>query len=176
MIIVYQSLGSRPIQVLDLFTPVPRLFGTTSRCLSVQPFQLLPLKNIWRHISLIWRFPHRYRHSPWPVDVTELFPRLCCWTLIWLSRHWAWLRRGCWRYKSLIDWLIDWWLSDGPTNEHITCHSLTLIDRHSVYHSVHDTACTAMYMTQHVLYRTCTPYCFVGRLCRELMNSHHEYD
>ena len=23
-------------------------------------------------------FPHRYRHSPWPVDVTELFPRFCC--------------------------------------------------------------------------------------------------
>ena len=43
----------------------------------------------------------------WPVDVTELFPR-CCWTLIWLSRHWAWLRRGYWRYSSLNDWLIDW--------------------------------------------------------------------
>ena len=23
----------------------------------------------------------------------ELFPRFCCWTLIWLSRHWVWL---CW--------------------------------------------------------------------------------
>ena len=65
-------------------------------------------KNIWRHISLIWPFPHRYRHSPWSVDVTELFPRFCCWTLIWLSHHWAWLRRGYWRYRSLIDWLIDW--------------------------------------------------------------------
>ena len=39
------------------------LFGTTSRCLSVQPVQLLPSRNIWRHISLIWPFPHRYRHS-----------------------------------------------------------------------------------------------------------------
>ena len=38
---------------------------------------------------------------------TELFPRFCCWTLIWLSRHWAWLRRGYWRNRSLIDWLID---------------------------------------------------------------------
>ena len=63
-------------------------------------------KNIWRHISLIWPFPHRYRHSPWPVDVTELFPRFCCWTLIWLSRHWAWLRWGYWCYRNLIDW---WW-------------------------------------------------------------------
>ena len=108
MIIVCQSLGSRPILVLELFTLVPRLFGTTSRCLSVQLFQLLPLRNIWRHISLIWPFPHRYRHSPWPVDVTELFPRFYHWTLIWLSRHWAWLRQGYWHYRSLIDWLIDW--------------------------------------------------------------------
>ena len=37
---------------------------------------------------------------------TEIW--FCCWTLIWLSRHWAWLRRGYWRYRSLIDWLIDW--------------------------------------------------------------------
>ena len=108
MIIVCQSLGSRPILVLELFTLVPRLFETTYRCLSVQPVQLLPSRNIWRHISLTWPFPHRYRHSPWPVDVMELFPRFCCWTLIWLSRQWAWLRRGYWRYRSLIDWLIGW--------------------------------------------------------------------
>ena len=107
-IIVCQSLGSRPILVQELFTFVPRLFGTTCRCLSVQPVQLLPLRNIWRRISLTWLFPHRYRHSPWPVDVTELFSRFCCWTLIWLSRHWAWLHPGYWRYRSLIDWLIDW--------------------------------------------------------------------
>ena len=66
-------------------------------------------KNIWRHISLIWPFPHRYRQSPWPVDFKELFPRFCCWTLIWLLRHWAWLCWGFWRYRRLIDWLmIDW--------------------------------------------------------------------
>ena len=106
-IIVCQSIGSTPILVQELFTPVPRLFGTTCHCLSVRPFQLLPLRNIWRHISLTWPFPHRYRPAPWPVDVTELFPRFCCWALIWLLRHWAWLRRGYWRYRSLIDWLID---------------------------------------------------------------------
>ena len=39
---------------------------------------------------------------------TEVFPRFCCWTLIWLSRHWAWLCRGYWLYRSLIDWSIDW--------------------------------------------------------------------
>ena len=44
---------------------------------------------------------------PWPVDVTKLFPQFCCWTLIRLSRHWAWLHRGYWRYRSLVDWLID---------------------------------------------------------------------
>ena len=110
MIIVCQSQGSRPILVLELFTLMPRLFGTTSRCLSVLPVQLLPSRNIWRHISLIWPFPPRYRHYPWPADVTELFPWFCCWTLIRLSRHWACLRWGYWRYRSLIliDWLIDW--------------------------------------------------------------------
>ena len=77
-IIVCQSLGSRPTQVQELFTLVSHLFRTISRCLSVQPFQLLPLRNIWRYISLTWSFPHRYRHSPWPVDVTELFRRCCC--------------------------------------------------------------------------------------------------
>ena len=90
---------------LQLFTIVPCLSGTTSCCLSVQPVQLLPSRNIWRHISLIWPFSHRYRHSPWPV-VMELFPRFCCWTLIWLLRHWAWLRWGYWGYRRLIDWLI----------------------------------------------------------------------
>ena len=30
---------------------MPHLFGTTSHCLSVQPFQLLPSRSIWRSIS-----------------------------------------------------------------------------------------------------------------------------
>ena len=107
MIIVCQSLGGRPILVLELFTLVLCPFGTTSHCLSVQPVLLLPSRNIWRHISLIWPVPHRYHHSPSPVDVTELFPRFCCWTLIWLLHHRVWLRRGYWRYRSVTDWLID---------------------------------------------------------------------
>ena len=36
------------------------------------------LRNIRRHISLTWPFPHRYLHARWPVDVMELFPRFCC--------------------------------------------------------------------------------------------------
>ena len=119
MIIACQSLGSRPILVLELFTLVPLLFGTTSRGLSVQPVQLLPSRNIWRHISLTWPFPHWYRHSPWPVDVTELFPRFCCCTLIWLSRHWAWLHRGYWRYRSSIDWLIEVYLTSVYYDIHV---------------------------------------------------------
>ena len=107
MIIICQSLRSRPTEVQDLFTLLPRLFGTTCCCLSVQPYHLLPLRNIWRRISLTWPFPHRHRHARWHVDVTELFPRFCCWTLIRLSRHSAWLRRGYWHYRNLIDWL-EW--------------------------------------------------------------------
>ena len=45
-----QSLGSRPILVLELFTLVPRLFGTTCRCFSVQPVQLLPKKYVKTHL------------------------------------------------------------------------------------------------------------------------------
>ena len=79
--------------------------------LSLQPVQFLPSRNISRHISLIRPLPYRYRHSPWPVDVTKLFPRFCCWSLIWLSCHRPWLRRGYWRYRSLNDLLIDWNMS-----------------------------------------------------------------
>ena len=46
----FQSLGSRPILVLELFTLVLRLFGTNSHCLFVQPVQLLPSRNIWTHV------------------------------------------------------------------------------------------------------------------------------
>ena len=69
MIIVCQSLGSRAILVLELSLLCPISLEQPPG-LSVQPVQLLPSRNIWRHISLIWPFPHRYRHSPWPVDVT----------------------------------------------------------------------------------------------------------
>ena len=45
-----------------------------------------------------------------PVDVTERLQRLRIWTPIWLLHHWACLRRGYWRYRNLIDWLIDIYL------------------------------------------------------------------
>ena len=84
--LVCQSLGSRPTQVQDHLTLVPLLFRTTSRYLSVQPFQSLPLRHISRHISLTWPFPNRHQHTRWPVDVMELFLWFSCWTLIRLLR------------------------------------------------------------------------------------------
>ena len=117
-VLVCRSLGSRPTQTQELFTLVPRPFRTTSCCLSMQPFQLLPSRNIWRHTSLTWPFSHRHRHAWWPVDVTEPFRRVCCRPLIWLSHHWAWLCRGYWRYRNLIDWLFmqsqNTWLARLP--------------------------------------------------------------
>ena len=126
------------------FHSCARLFGTTSHCLSFQPFQLLPLRKIWRNISFTWPFPHRYSHAPWPVDVTELFPQFCCWTMIRLSHHWAWLRRGYWRCRGLIDWLIDkrkllCWLARQPTYSDLSedlClhwHSFTLMGNGSKF-------------------------------------------
>ena len=104
--LVCPSLGSRPGQVQELFTLVPSLFGTACRCLSIQPFPLLPSRNIWRHISSTWPFPHRRQHALQVVDVTELLHRFGCWTPIPLSHHWAWLRLAYWHYRNLIDWLI----------------------------------------------------------------------
>ena len=87
------------------FTLVPRLFGTTFHYLSIQLFQLLPSRNLWRHSSLTWPFPYRHRHARWPF-VMELFLLFCDWTLIRLSHHWPWLHREYWCYRNLIDWLI----------------------------------------------------------------------
>ena len=97
--------------------------GTTSRCLSVQPFQLLPSRNIWRHISLTWPFHQRNQHTQWPVDVTELFLWFCCWTLVQLLRHWAWLCWGYWCFRNLIDWLIDdaHWQQETHQGEDVHC-------------------------------------------------------
>ena len=96
------SMGSN-CQSLERFTLVPLLFGTTSHCLSVQPFQLLPSRNIWRRH--LFDMAHRHHHTQWPVNVMELLHQLCCWTPIWLSCHWAWLFQGYWRYRNLNAWL-----------------------------------------------------------------------
>ena len=115
MIIVCQSLGSRPIRVLELFTLVPSFFGTTCRCLSVQPVQLLPSRNIWRHISLIW---------PFPIDTATphglLMLRNCF--LDFAVEHWF----GCCATESgftgdigtIEVWLIDWLIENILTQRH----------------------------------------------------------
>ena len=97
------------------------LFGTTSRCLSIQPIQLMPLRDIWRHIPWTWPFPNRYRHAPWPIDVTEWFPQFCCWTTIRLLRHWDWLSWGYWCYRSLIDMYVQIFTSCKSVQATLNC-------------------------------------------------------
>ena len=106
-IIACQSPGQdqQRCKRFSLLWPIP-LEQPAAVCLSVQPIQLLPVRNISRHISVTGPFLHRYQHARWPVDVMEQFHQFCCWTLIRLSRPWARLWREYWRYRSLIDWLI----------------------------------------------------------------------
>ena len=104
--LVCQSLGSIPTQTQELFPLVLCLFGTTCCCLSIKPFQLLPSRNIWRHISLTWPFPLRHWHTRHPLDAMELFHQFCYWTLIRLSRHWVWHCQGYWSYRN---WMDDWY-------------------------------------------------------------------
>ena len=62
-VLVCWSPGSRPTLAQELFTLVLYLFGTTSHCLSVQLFQLLPSRIIWRYMSLTWPFPLRHQYA-----------------------------------------------------------------------------------------------------------------
>ena len=55
----------------------------------------------------------------------QMYCCCCRWTLIWLLRPWAWLGRGYWRNRSLIDWLTS------GTNLHVTAHNTV---RYSVHH------------------------------------------
>ena len=100
-------LRSGPTQAQELFTLVPCLFGTTCRCLSVQPYQLLPSRNISGHISLTW---------PPPIDTRTPDGLLMLWNcFIDLAVEHQFsgctteprLRRGYWRYRKLIDW-FEW--------------------------------------------------------------------
>ena len=117
MIIVCQSLGSRPILVLELFTLVLRLFGTTSCCLSVQPVQLLPSRR--SEDSSLW-----FGLSPMDTVTPHglLMLRNCF--LDFAVEHWF----GCRSTEPgiagdlgaievwLIDWLIDWFTRPVPTD------------------------------------------------------------
>ena len=93
---------------------MPHLFGTTFLYLSVQPPRLPPSEDVSKHTFSTWPFPRRHRCALLPVDVTVRLQRLRIWTLIWLLRDWAWLSRGYWRYRNLIDWLIDCMMKKRP--------------------------------------------------------------
>ena len=78
----------------------------------------------WGSVSHL-AFPHRHQHALWLIDVTQLLHWFCCWSLIGLCRHCAWLSRGYWDSKSLIgwfDWLIDILLCSGLWNRPNTNH------------------------------------------------------
>ena len=105
------SLGSRPTLAQGPSAHAPLLFGTTFNHLSVQPPRLPPSEDVSKDTFSTWPPPRRHRCAQPPVDVTERLQWLRIWTPIWLLGHWAWLRRGYWRYRKLIDWLIDWWVS-----------------------------------------------------------------
>ena len=126
--LVCRCIGSRPTQVQEHFTLVPLLFGTTCRCLSVQPFQLLPSRNIWKHISLIWP-------PPPPIDTSTPDGLLMLWScsIDLALEHWF----GCHAtdpgfagdISTTEIWLIDWlktrlWMTFAilPVLE-LTCHT-----------------------------------------------------
>ena len=76
-VLVFRSICQDQHRHWELFTLVPRLFGTTCHCLSIQPFQLLPLK---KHLKTsLWHSfpPIDTCTSDGPVDVMELFLWFC---------------------------------------------------------------------------------------------------
>ena len=118
------------------------LFETVCRCLFVQPFQLLPSRNISRHISLTWSFPLRHGHTWRPVDAKELFYRFAV-------EHWF----GCritepgfpGNISAVEIWLIDWMVMMrlpllSVQSDHICVQRWKTYSRHvhprlSLYHS-----------------------------------------
>ena len=102
--IVCQSLGSRHTHTFPLLCPVcleqPAdvcLFSHFSCYLQETSEDTSP----WLGLS-----PFRHQLTWQPTDALELLHRFCYGALIHLSYHWAWLRRGYWRYRNLTDWLI----------------------------------------------------------------------
>ena len=77
-------------------------------------------KNHLKTHLLTWPFSHGHKHAQWLFRATGLLYWFCCWTLIWLSHHCAWLCWGSWCYSNLIDWLVwcrwpgwEWWGKHG---------------------------------------------------------------
>ena len=91
--------GVRAIQLFPLFLWNNVLLSVCAATATVFIRQLL------KTLLFDWAFPYIQQHSRWPVVVIKLLYRWCRWTLILLSRHWAWQRQG---YRCYINWLIDW--------------------------------------------------------------------
>ena len=85
----YTVYGIFMVRQTEILTwPKNNLGSSHTRCTSV-----------CEKCGVIWDL---FQFSP-----NKQFSWFRCWTLILLSHHRAWLHRGYWRYRSLIDWLID---------------------------------------------------------------------
>ena len=93
-VLVCRSLGSRPTQAEELFTLVLRLFGTTSRCLSIQPFQLLPFQETSQDPSLWLVLPSIDTNTPDGPLMLRVSSILLLNTNSAKSCHRVWLRQG----------------------------------------------------------------------------------
>ena len=82
------------------------LFETTSVC-PLSHFSCFPQEISEDTSPCLGLSPIGHQHTKRPVDVTELLHRFCYWTPIQLSNGWAWPHQGYWRYKTLIERLID---------------------------------------------------------------------
>ena len=100
------SLGSGPTLAQGPSALAPLLFGTTFHYLSSATFRRCLKTYLFDLASPPPPPPRRHRCALLPVDVTERLQQLHIWTPIWLLRHRAWLRQGCWCYRNLIDWYI----------------------------------------------------------------------
>ena len=99
-------------------------------CMSRKPFSDMSTR-FWQVTNKIWHASgqtnnclHSHAHTVpchangvsmyWAAMLCHCFVHHFTDTLIGLWRHWAWLRRGYWRYSSLFVWLIDWYTATLP--------------------------------------------------------------
>ena len=110
--LVCQSLGSRPqARAQEHFYSC--CFISLEQPPAVSPFTHFSwylLGSISKtHLLWLGLSPYWHQHTRWPVDVTELLHRFCCWTPIQLLHATeAGFAHRYWCSRNLIDWLIDW--------------------------------------------------------------------
>ena len=69
-------------------------------------FSLFHCFLFWTESTQFWRWRRADEESLDGKETHGWLPSASL-TISMLSRHWAWLHQGYWRYRSLIDWLID---------------------------------------------------------------------